>query len=252
MINHRVRVLATNLCVLFAVLGASILGAQPADPTTDRARAVVMRHMEAIGGMESFSAVQSVHIMTSMRLPFGIDMKTETWTTKPNFVYGKAWNQYSTTEGGFDGKVFWSLSTEEGARVHPRMPEVLGASAVFDPLESLVRYDVKYAGLRDRGGRKMETLQMTGPDGQLYTQYFDAETGLFARLDVGDPSAPASSMRFEKYKKFGTLMYATVLTTKVLDADEIVARVTSVDHKPVDPKRYELPKAVRDIAARKP
>jgi hypothetical protein len=238
---------------ILVVACASQLAAQPSDTSNaDRARAVVMRHVEAIGGLEALNAVQSVHMTASMRLPYGIDMRTETWRTKPNFVYGKAWNQYSVSEGGFDGKVFWSLSNEEGAKIHSRMPEVLGAAAAIDPLHSLSLYDVKYVGLRDRSGRKMETLQMTGPDGVLYTQYFDAETGLFARLEVGDPSAPTSLMRIEKYKKFGTLMYATVLTTKVLDGGETVARVTSVDHKPIDPKRYELPKAVRDIAVRKP
>lgn len=210
-----------------------------------------MRHMEAIGGMEAFSAVQSVHMVLMMRLPVaGMDMRAEMWTTKPNLAYLHTRSPVTTTEAGFDGKVFWSLDEEEGAKILSRPPDLLNAAA-FDPLAALVRYDVKYVGLKDRGGRKMETLQMIAGDGQLYTQYYDAETGLFSRLDVGDPSSPLSTVRFEKYKKFDGLLYATVYTTKMADANESVSRVLTVDHKPVDPKRYELPKAVRDLAARR-
>jgi hypothetical protein len=230
---------------------ASQLVAQPADTTNAaKAKAVVMRHMDAIGGLEAYSAVKSFHAAWVMQLPMGFEQRGEMWFTKPNLAYGKFWSELGTGEAGFDGKVYWTLNPTEGARIMPSAPEGI-AGAMFDPYQSFVRFDVKYLGVRDRAGKKMETLQMTGPDGQLYTQYFDPASGLFERLDVGNPAAPASSMKFDRYKKFGNLQYATVIKTWMGDA-EMSSRLISVDHKPVDPKRFEAPDAVRDLARRTP
>jgi hypothetical protein len=247
------RAIARNLHLLLSIAVTPPLSAQPTDTSNaDRAKAIVMRHMEAIGGMEAYSAVKSVHTTLSIRMPVaGAEVRMETWVTKPNLAYVIARSEFGTSEGGFDGKTFWSNDSGEGAKLLNRPPDLLNA-AVFDPLSAWARYEVKYLGQRERGGRKMEALQMVAGDGQLYTQYYDIETGLFSRLEVGNPSAPLSSMKFDRYKKFGSLLYATAYTTKVGDGNETTSRVLKVDHDPVDPKRYELPKELRDLAARRP
>ena len=252
--NHlSFRAAARNLHLLLAVAVTMQLSAQPSDTSNaDRARAVVMRHMEAIGGIEAYSAVQSVHTTLSIRMPVGgVELRMETWVTKPNLAYFIARSEFGTSEGGFDGKNFWTNDSGEGARLLNRPPDLLN-SAVFEPLLAWARYEVKYLGQRERGGKKTEALQIVAGDGQLYTQYFDIETGLFSRLEVGNPSAPVSSIRFDRYKKFGSLLYATVYSTKVGDGNETTSRVLKIDHDPVDPKRYELPKALRDLAAKRP
>ena len=238
--------------LIIALTVAAQLSAQTSDTANvDRAKAVVMRHMEAIGGMAAYGAVQSVHMVLSIRLPVAnLEIRAETWATKPNLFYMTTRSEYGTSEGGFDGQTFWSVDSDEGAKILKRPPDLLNA-AVFDPLSAWALYDVKYVGQRVRGGRKMETLEMIAGDGQLYTQYFDSETGLFARLDVGNPSSPLSSIKFDRYKKVGPLLYATAYTTKFGDGNESVSRVLKVDHEPIDPKRFELPKAVQDLR-RKP
>lgn len=236
--------------MVLALVCGSALMAQPSDTSNAaRARAVVMRHMDAIGGMEAYSAIQSAHMLVSIKLPFGIDQRAETWTTKPNLLFGKIWNQYINVEFGFDGKVAWSIDSEEGPKILPAPRDIMG-SAAYGPYEALVRFEPTYAGTRDRGGKRMEVLEWTGSDGQRYTQYYDIETGLFSRLEIGDPSAPTSVMRFERYKKYENLLYATVMSTKLTDANESVARILAVDHKPIDPKRFEVPKEIKSLTAR--
>ena len=239
--------------LIVAVAIASRLSAQPSDTSNaDRAKTVVMRHMEAIGGMEAYGAVKSAHMTLAMRMPVGdVEVRMEMWLTKPNLAYFIARSEFGTSEGGFDGKTFWSNDSGEGAKLLNRPPDLLN-SDVFDPLSAWARYEVKYLGQRERGGKRMDALQMVAGDGQLYTQYFDIETGLFSRLEVGNPVAPVSSMKLDRYKKFGSLLYATAITTKIGDAGEATSRVLRVDHDPVDPKRYELPKELRDLAAKRP
>lgn len=239
--------------VILAVAFASQAIAQPADgASADRARAIVMRHMEAIGGLAAYSAVQSAHVVMTLRYPLAeLTMRTEMWTTKPNLAYMRTRSDFGATDAGFDGKVYWTITPGEGARILTRPPDLLNA-AVFDPYSALARYDVKHVGLRDRGGKQMEALEFVAADGQLYTQYFDPKSGLFSRLEVGSPSAPLSSIRFDRYRKFDGLLYATQVITKLGDGNESVGKVLSVDHKPVDPKRYELPPSVRDMARRNP
>lgn len=236
--------------IVLALVCASYLMAQPSDTSNGaRARAVVMRHMEAIGGMEAYSAVQSTRMLISMKLPFGIDQRAETWTSKPNLMYGRIWNQHINVEFGFDGKTAWSIDSEEGPKILSIPRDIIG-SAPYGPYEALIRFEPRYAGTRERGGKRMEVLEWIASDGQRYTQYYEVDTGLFSRLEVGDPSAPTSVMRFERYKKFDNLLYATVMTTKLTDANESIARVMSVDHKPIDSKRFALPKEIKAIAAR--
>jgi hypothetical protein len=236
--------------IVLALACASSLMAQSSDTSNSaRARAVVMRHMDAIGGVDAYSAIQSVRILVSMTLPFGIQQRVETWTTRPNLMYGRIRNQVVSGEFGFDGKTAWSVDTEEGAKILAVPPDIMG-SAPYSPYEALIRFEPRYAGVRERGGKRMEVLEWTAGDGQRYTQYYDLETGLFSRLEIGDPSAPASVMRFERYRKFDQLLYATLMTTKLTDANESVARVMSVDHKPIDPKRFELPKEIKVLTAR--
>ena len=235
--------------ILALVCGSSLM-AQPSDTSNAaQARAVVMRHMEAIGGMEAYGAIQSARMLVTMKLPFGIEQRVETWTTKPNLAYGRIWNQHVNGEFGFDGKVAWSIDSEEGPKILAVPRDIMG-SAAYSPYEALIRLEPRYAGTRDRGGRRMDVLEWTAGDGQRYTQYYDVETGLFSRLEVGDPSAPTSVMRFDRYKKFDNLLYATVMTTKLTDANETVARIVSVDHKPIDPKRFEIPKEIKALTVR--
>ena len=229
-----------------------LAGAQAGDTANaTRARAVVMKHMEAIGGLEAYSAIQSMHSVLEMHFPKGeLDLRVETWATKPNLLYMKSRSTAGTAQGGFDGKVGWMQFEGESFQVLPRPPK--NAWAPYDPFATLTLNDVKYLGVRTRGGRKMEALQMVGSDGQLTTQYFDQETGLLTRVDMGNPDAPATTLGFEQYKRFGTLLYATRLTTRIPDYGEASARVVSVDHDPIDLRVYELPKGVQEIVAKKP
>src|SRR5688500_5862995 len=109
-----------------------------------------------------------------MQLPFAAgDMRIATWSTKPNLVYVSSRSSYQSAEGGFDGTVAWTRSNEEGLRIVPMLQKQPGA---FDPYEALARFDVRYIGSREKGGRKVEVLQMVDATGQVNTQYFDAET----------------------------------------------------------------------------
>ena len=245
------RATARNLQFLLAITCASPLAAQTPASTRERAREVVMRHMDAIGGLQAYSAVKSMHAVMLLRIPaYDVDIGTEMWISKPNLAYMVSRSQFGWSEAGSDGKRYWTMDSEEGPRILTRPPDVLNAH-VFDPYAALTMYDVTYVGVRDRGGKKHDALQLTAGDGLLYTQYYDRETGLLSRVEVGNPSAPASSMRFDRYRKFGGILYATQVITRVGDM-ELAARIKSVDHKPVDAKRYEAPRAIRDLAAKTP
>jgi hypothetical protein len=234
--------------IAVAVL-ASQLAAQPADTSNAaKAKAVVMRHMDAIGGLDAYSAISSFHVSYAMQFSIGFEQRAEMWFAKPNLVYGRFRSEYGTGEGGFDGKVYWTVNSDEGPRVYPRPPESL-AAAMFDPYQSYVLFQPKY--VEQKGEKPTEVLQMIGPDGELYTQYFNARSGLLERLEVGNPNAPVASIRFDRYRKFGKLQYATVIRTK-MDEQELVTRVIDVDFKPVDRKRFEPPSQVRALVGRTP
>jgi len=222
-----------------------------------KAAAIVARHTTALGGAAALRALKQSHTVMTTSMPGtpgAPEVRAELYAKAPNLVYMKMdMPGIGLMEMGFDSKTAWSMSAAAGPTIHDDVPKQLTDAANFGaaPLAGL---KITYVGRRQIGGRTFEAVKAIMPDSQSMTHYFDVETGLLAGMDSdGAPPPPPNRMTlsFEDYRRFGTMMHATKLTT-VVQGKEMVMRTVSVSHAPFDVKIFDPPPAVRQLRDKPP
>lgn len=237
------------------------LAAQKPATHADSAKAagIVARHTAAVGGAAAFRALKQGHVVmtTSMPMPAAAgpsEVRSEVYAKAPNLVYMKMdMPGMGLMEMGFDGKTAWSMSAATGPLIHEDIPKQLTDAANFSAalLEGL---EISYVGRRQIGARTFEAVRAILPDSQRMTHYFDVETGLLAGMDPdAAPPPPPNRMTlsFDDYRRFGTIMQATKITT-VVQGQEMVMRTVSVSHAPFDVKIFDPPPGVRQLRDKPP
>jgi hypothetical protein len=100
-------------------------------------------------------------------------------------------------------------------------------------------------------GRRCYQLEAVTNEGEVQTDFYDAETGLLAgsiRPEVvGSAGVLAFTRLFTDYRKFGELLFPTKVISHV-QGPEVVFTRTAVEYNRVDPRTLGLPVAVEDIA----
>jgi hypothetical protein len=221
-----------------------------------KAAAIVARHTTVVGGAAAFRALKQFHTVTTTSMagtPGAPEVRAEMYGKVPNLVYMKMdMPGIGLMEMGFDGKTAWSMSAATGPTIHDDVPkELTDVANIGTP--PLAGQKITYAGRRQIGGRTFEAIRVIIPDSQSTTHYFDVETGLLAGMDPdGAPPPPnRMTMSFEDYRRFGTIMRPTKVTT-VVQGQEIVMRTVSVSHAPFDVKIFDPPPAVRELRDKQP
>ena len=239
-----------GIVTVLAATQAAELRAQSGGQRQDaKARAIVQRHREAVGGDAAIRSIQHAHTVMMVPMPGGRgDIKHESWKSAPNLVYMRdEMPGLGVSESGYDGRIAWRLSKAAGAMIIPIPPKV---ASQWDVVGTWDTQPISYAGLRTIGGRQYEAVLVMSPQTGNSTDYFDPKTGLLAGVDFEKQPGPPGhmSMSLENYKRFGRLLYATRITSRNAKGEVVVSRVISVSHDRIDPKRYALPEAVRKKA----
>ena len=241
-------VLIGLLDVLFETLGAQPVSLHD----TARARAIVQRHMDAIGG-EKALAVKHTHMVLTMSMTGSpAVILQEDWRSLPRFYSRMTVPGMGTTEMGSDGTTSWMISPQLGPVILKKSP--IDSIMSPDPLKLLAQKTMTYIGLRELAGKRHDAVRFLGPDSTNYTAYFDPATGLMAGMNFEKPPGPPGqmAMRFDDWKPFGGVLYAMRMTMRLPDGKEIVTRVDSISTAPIDPQLFALPAGVRELQNKKP
>ena len=95
-----------------------------------------------------------------------------------------------------------------------------------------------FVGRREIDGKAYDVVR-ADVDTLSTMNYFDAVTGLLARTEVVGETPTV--MTFHDYERFDGLLFATRMVTRVGDKGEMVTRVVSIDHKPIDLRVFAPP-----------
>ena len=253
--KKRDRLFLIAVFIMGMLMGAleDLWGQRPTQEDSARARAIVQRHVEAVGGEAALSAAQPTHMVMTMSMGSpDVVTRMETWKSGRLFYNRMEAPGMGTTEMGFDGKTAWMLSSQIGAMILDSLPS--GSTGPKDYAEELKRLPVCYLGVREFAGRKYEAVRIQGPDGTSGTMYFNPSTGVMAGMTPDNTPGPPGqmTMSFEDWKRFGSQWYATRMTTRTADGKELVTRVESVSNEPIDAARFELPAKVRELQTKRP
>ena len=239
-----------NYRVLVLLGVATALHAQAqSEPRT--AADVTGRYIAALGGETALRSVQ--HRRTVMTMEFriqGLGSTTiETFYSAPDRVLTKSAIMGTATESGFDGTIGWTKTAGTTATrlAGKDLATVRGAApAVPDWSEAK---ELKYIGRRELDGRPMHAIGWSSDDHGDIVEYFDAVTGLKRANEQKSPIGDQKVLLlFQHEVKDGhTLVTRMDMRT---GADTMwTARLTVVDHSPIDPKTYAAP---AELQGRKP
>lgn len=265
-------VLASALTAVLFALHTAPAGAQTAQPPAKPAtgttqapaaadtkdlpdgRAVVSRHVEAIGGKNAVLAHKSSYALGTLSFPAnGMSGRIETFSAAPNRMFVKF-----TIEGigdmmeGFDGKVGWSITPMtgpvlmSGKELEQRRLDADFHADVYDEKRFT---SVKTLERTAFEGRPCYKVSLVRKDGVEDIEFFDAETGLRAGKIATRESMMGTvtvTQAFSDYKKFGDLMQPTKMTQSTMGVEQVFT-ITTVEYDKVDPAVFELPAQIKAL-----
>jgi hypothetical protein len=253
-----VRILVTFLGVLgFAHVSTRGAGQESALPA---GRALVDKHVAAIGGASAVRLVQSVRARGTVEIPAqAISGTVEVLTARPDRTLVRAEIPgLGRIERGYDGKVGWSIDPVTGASLvtGQELTELIDESSFDDALHLPDRVKelttIEQTTFDDRPAYKVKVVLHSGTE---QFEYFDVETGMLIGTEGTREMPGGGSMprvgTLRDYKRFGAIMHPTVIVEHlpVLGFEQIV-RLQTVDYDVVPPDAFALPAEVKVLIGR--
>jgi hypothetical protein len=219
------------------------------------ARAVIDKHLDAIGGRKALAGHKSVRLQGSMNMPAnGVSGTLNLMTARPNkTVMRLTIPGVGDVEEGFDGTRGWSVSPMTGPMLTTgKELEERKFDADFDSdLRDESRYEyiktVEKTTFEGRPVYKVALKRKGGTNEDI--EYYDVETGLKAGAEA-TRNTPMGSINVVSivtdYKKFGDLMHPTTIRQKMMGIEQVMT-LTSIEYDVVDPSVFEMPAAVKAL-----
>jgi hypothetical protein len=243
-------------CSAFAVAALAIgfTAVLPAQESLPSGRAVIDKHIEAIGGSAAIRAHSSMHVTGTMSIPAsGVSGSIEAFAAKPNKTLVRM-----TIAGvgevleGVDGNVAWSLSPMFGPMLaQGKEAEQKKFDADFyAELRSNDRYKSATTVQKTTWeGRPSYKVSLVRHDGSEEFEYYDIENGLRTGREVSrDMSMGTLSVAqiTSDYRKFGDLQHPATVKINVMNVQQILT-IASVEYDKVDPAVFDLPTAIKAL-----
>jgi hypothetical protein len=239
-----------------AVLAAASLpaAARQTPSVTADARAIVARHVAALGGGAAFAGLTSMRASGALAMPAqGITGTVEILAARPNKTLLKAQIAgIGTLESGFDGERGWTIDPITGPMLLTgKQLDQARFDAVFDgPFHDLSRYtSLTSAGIEMFDGRKAHRVDTVNVAGDASKEYFDAATGLHAgsvatRETAMGPIEVTSYVR--DYRETGKVLQAHQLVQKMMGVEQVIT-LDRFEFNTVPPDAFVMPPAVKAL-----
>ena len=237
------------------VSGAKAQGTTEAPSTLPSARAIIDRHVKAIGGREAILAHSSSHAVGTMTIPgSGITGNLDVYGAKPNKSLTKI-----TLSGigemleGFDGTVGWGINPVTGAMLAQgkELEEKKFDAAFYSDLQESSRYaSMKTVEKTTFEGRPCYKVSLIRKDGGEDFDFYDVETGLKAGAagmrEMQQMGPAAVTQIHSDYKKFGGLLVPTTMKQSAMGVQQLIT-ITSVEFDSVPPSMFDLPAQIEAL-----
>jgi hypothetical protein len=219
------------------------------------ARAVIDRHIKAIGGRDAVMSHTSQHATGTFSVPAqGLVGTIEIFgAANPNRAALKVnVPGLGDIASGFDGSHGWSLS--------PLLGPMLQVGKELDQ----AKFDADFYGdLRDAGRyRSMKTVEKTTfdkrdcykvslvrEDGSEDFDFYDVSTGLRAG-STNTRETPMGSVKTTSieadYRKFGNVLFATTVVQEIMGVEQKITLAT-VEFDKVPPTAFDLPEQIKAL-----
>ena len=237
-----------------AVFAAASVSASAQQTITPDAKAVIDRHIAALGGATAMASLTSMRANGTLAMPAqGITGTVEIVAARPNKTLLKAEiGGIGTLESGFDGERGWTIDPITGPMLLTgKQLEQTKFDAVFEgPFSDLTRFTSLTLGEVEMfDGRKAQRVNAIAVTGDASAEYFDVETGLHAgsvakRETAMGPIDVTSYVR--EYRKAGDTLQAHQLVQKMMGVEQVIT-LTRFEFNTVKPDAFAMPPAVKAL-----
>lgn len=240
--------------LLVAALTLGLTAVLPAQEGLPSGRAVIDRHIEAVGGRPAILAHTSMRMAGTVSFPAnGISGSLEAFAAKPNRALVRM-NIAGIGEAseGVDGDIAWSLSPMFGPMLAQgkELEQKKFDADFYAELRSNERY--KSATTVEKTtfeGRPSYRVSLIRHDGSEEMEYYDVENGLrtgreFSR-DMAMGTLKVTQISTD-YRKFGDLMHPATVKINAMGVQQVLT-ISSVEYDKVDPSVFEPPAAIKAL-----
>ena len=225
-----------------------------ADSALPTPRAIIDRHIAAIGGRAAIVARTSTHATGTVSIPTaGMTGNVDVYAAKPDkSLLRITLGGIGQIEEGFNGAVGWSMSPMTGPTLS--QGKELEQKKFDSDFLSDLHLDTRYESMTtveksDFEGRPCYKIRLVRRDGGEEFEFYDAQTGLKAGgiTTRESPMGPITGTTVETdYRKFGPLLQATTIKSTAMGLQQVIT-FTSVEYDKVDPTTFELPTPIKAL-----
>ena len=244
-----------RLTAIAVLVAASVPAAAQQTPSvTPEAKAIISRHIAALGGEKAMASVTSMRASGSLSMPAqGITGTVEISAARPNKTLLKAEIAgIGKLESAFDGQRGWTVdpimgpSLLTGKQLDQAKFDAAFESTFLDP----ARYtSLTVAGTATFDGRKMHRIDAVNALGDKSIEYFDAETGLHAG-STSSRETPMGNVEvtsfIRDYRKVGGSLQAHQLVQKMMGVEQVIT-LEKFELNVVPADAFAIPPAVKAL-----
>ena len=249
------RALILRFTAVAVFVAASVpSAAQQTSSITPDAKAIVDRHVAAIGGTAAMASVTSMRASGALAMPAqGITGTVEISAARPNKTLLRAEIAgIGKLESGFDGEHAWTVDPITGPMLLTgKQLDQAKFDAVFEStfLDASRYTSLTAAGIETFDGRKVHRVDAVNTLGDKSTEYFDVETGLHA----GSVSSRETAMgtievtsHVRDYRKAGATLQAHQLVQKMMGVEQVIT-LERIEFNTVAADAFAMPPAVKAL-----
>lgn len=242
---------------LVALAAASLLPALAGAQTLPDGKALVAKHVAAIGGREALDKHTSLHQSGTFSMPaMGIEGPIHLYRAKPALLLQQiTLGSFGEMTQGFDGTTAWAISPMQGGASVMSGEQAIAVkhqADFFADFPDPSRYTtIETVAAEDFEGRKCYKVKMVRAEGGGEAmQFFDVETGLAAGImrSIENPQIGKIDITvvLSDYKDQGGVKMPSKILQKSPQGD-VVLTFTAYEWDKVEAKLFELPDAVKSM-----
>ena len=218
------------------------------------ARAILDKHLAAIGGRQAVLSHKSTHATGTLSMPAaGVTGAVDVYGAQPNRTLLKVTlGGVGEVVEGFDGTHGWSISPMTG----PMLLEgkQLEEKRFDSDFHSELRAEDRYVSLTtleqvDFEGRPCYKVRLVRKTGGEDIEFYDVATGLKAgsitTRETQMGTVTGTTVETD-YKKFGNLLQPTTVRSQVGGLQQVIT-ITAVDYDNVPASIFELPPGIKAL-----
>jgi hypothetical protein len=251
----RIAALAVLLSAPLSAQAPAKAAPPAATETLPDGRALIEKHIKAIGGRQALLGHKSLQVKGTMSVAAsGITAPIEIFAAaSPNRMIMKtSVSGIGDIMEGFDGSHGWSVNPMTGPmlKVNKELQQAkLDADFYSDLRDPKTYLSVKTVEKTTYDGRPAYKVALSRIDGAEDFDFYDAATGLRSGSIITRESpmgAMTVSSVVSDYQKFGNVLVPTSQTQKVMGVEQVL-KITSVEFDKVDASVFAPPDAIKAL-----